>query len=119
VRAARSLSCIDAVLTDGLDTDPATLREFLRLAGAPVVGDGPLPDDVAAGVRRAHGGRLPGEARPDLEVLRDAEIPSLVASGDHAAGLERICDALATALGAKRLVAPGGRVTAAARLPRW
>ena len=97
----------DAVLTDGLDADPATLREFLRLAGAPGVDEGPLPDEVAAGVRRAHRSRLPGEARPDLDVLRDAHIPSLVASGDHAAGLERICDSLATALGAERLVAPG------------
>jgi len=97
----------DEVLTHGLDTDPATLREFLRLAGAPGVDDGPLPDEVAAGVRRAHGSRLPGEARPELDVLRDAGIPSLVVSGDHAAGLERICDALATALGAERLVAPG------------
>jgi pimeloyl-ACP methyl ester carboxylesterase len=105
----------DAVLTDGLDTDPATLRDFLRLAGAPGVDDGPLPDEVAAGVRRAHGGRLPGEARPELDVLRDAGVPSLVASGDHAAGLERICDALATALGAERLVAPGaGHFVAAA-----
>jgi pimeloyl-ACP methyl ester carboxylesterase len=97
----------NAVLTRGLDTDPATLREFLRLAGAPVVDDGPLPDEVAAGVRRAQGGRLPSETRPELDVLRDARIPSLVVSGDHAAGLERICDALATSLDAERLVAPG------------
>jgi pimeloyl-ACP methyl ester carboxylesterase len=54
----------NAVLTNGLDTDPATLREFLRLAGTPEVADGPLPEEVARGVRRAHGGRLPGEARP-------------------------------------------------------
>jgi pimeloyl-ACP methyl ester carboxylesterase len=105
----------NAVLTHGLDTDAATLREFLRLAGAPQVDDGPLPDEVAHGVRRAHGGRLPGEARPALDVLRDAGIPSLVASGDHAAGLERICDALATVLQAERLVAPGaGHFVAAA-----
>jgi pimeloyl-ACP methyl ester carboxylesterase len=97
----------NAVLTHGLDTEMATLREFLRLAGAPEVDDGPLPDEVAAGVRRAHGGRLPGEARPELDVLRDAGIPSLVVSGDHASGLERICDALAKALDAERLVAPG------------
>jgi pimeloyl-ACP methyl ester carboxylesterase len=105
----------DAVLTHGLDTDPATLREFLQLAGAPAVDEGPLSDEVARGVRRAHGGRLPGEARPALDVLRDAGIPSLVASGGHAAGLERICDALATALHAQRLVAPGaGHFVAAA-----
>ena len=105
----------NAVLTHGLETDAATLREFLRLAGAPDVGDGPLPDEVARGVRRAHGGRLPGEARPALELIREAGIPSLVASGGHAAGLERICDALAEALDADRLVAPGaGHFVAAA-----
>jgi hypothetical protein len=82
----------NAVLTHGLEADAATLREFLRLAGAPEVDDGPLPDEVARGVRRAHGGRLPGEARSALELIRDAGIPSLVASGGHAPGLERICE---------------------------
>ncbi len=65
----------DEVLTDGLEADPAALREFLRLAGAPDVDEGPLPGAVAHGVRRAHGGRLPGEARPALGALRDAGIP--------------------------------------------
>src|SRR4051794_40952706 len=86
----------NAVLTHGLETDAATLREFLRLAGAPDVDEGPLPDAVAHGVRRAHGGRLPGEVRPPLELLRDAGIPALVASGGHAPAAERICDALST-----------------------
>ena len=105
----------DAVLTHGLDTDAATLREFLQLAGAPDVGDGPLSDDVARGVIRAHGGRLPGEARPDLARLREAGVPSLVASGDHMPGIERICDGLAAALDSERLVAPGaGHFVAAA-----
>ena len=103
------------VLTHGLDADAATLREFLRLAGAPELGDGPFPGAIARGVRRAQGGRLPGQARPRLDVLREAGIPSLVASGDHAAGLERICDALATSLQAERAIAPGaGHFVAAA-----
>jgi pimeloyl-ACP methyl ester carboxylesterase len=115
VEVARLEHMGNAVLTHGLDTDPATLREFLRLAGAPKVEAGPLPEAVAQGVRRAHGGRLPGEARPALEVLRDAGVPTLVASGDHAAALERICDALATALDAERVVVPGaGHLVAAA-----
>jgi len=38
--------------------------------------EGPLPEEVANGVRRAHGGRLPGEARPALDVLRDAGVPA-------------------------------------------
>jgi pimeloyl-ACP methyl ester carboxylesterase len=105
----------DAVLTEGLDADPQLLREFLRMAGAPGVDDGPLPEAVAAGVRRAHGGRLPGEARPALERIRMAGVPAVVASGDHTPGIERICDALAAALGAERLVAPGaGHFVAAA-----
>ena len=99
----------------GLDADPAILREFLRVAGAPGVDEGPLPDAVARGVRRAQGGRSPSEARPALDVLRGARVPSLVVSGDHTAGLERICDALATALDGERVVAPGaGHFVAAA-----
>jgi pimeloyl-ACP methyl ester carboxylesterase len=104
----------NAVLTRGLEADAATLREFLRLAGAEV-DDGPLPDEVARGVRRAHGSRVPGEARPALELIRDAGVPSLVASGGHAPGLERICNALSIVLDAQRLVAPGaGHFVAAA-----
>ena len=105
----------NAVLTEGLNADAAALREFLRLAGAPDVDEGPLPDEVARGVRRAQGGRLPGEARPALADLRDAQIPVLVASGGHAAALERICDALAKSLRAERVVVPGaGHFVAAA-----
>jgi len=108
----------NAVLIHGLDADAATLREFLRLAGAPDVDEGPLPEEVANGVHRAHGGRLPGKARPALDVLRDAGVPALVASGGHAPALERICDAMATELRAERLIAPGaGHFVAAA--PRF
>ena len=105
----------DDFLREGLGADPSTLREFLRLAGAPNIDDGPLPEDVARGVRRAHGGRLPGEARPPLHLLRDAGIPALVASGAHADAIERICDALAAELRAERVVAAGaGHFVAAA-----
>jgi pimeloyl-ACP methyl ester carboxylesterase len=97
----------NAVLTRGLETEPSTLREFLRLAGAPYVGDGPLPAKLAHSIRRAHRGRPPGEARPSLETLRNAKVPSLVASGGHSGALERICDALATELRGERLVIPG------------
>jgi pimeloyl-ACP methyl ester carboxylesterase len=105
----------DTVLAHGLETEPGALREFLRGAGAPVDDDGPLPEDVARGVRRAHGGRRPGEAHPPLDVLRDAGVPSLVASGGHTDAMERMCDTLASTLGAQRVVAPGaGHFVAAA-----
>jgi hypothetical protein len=58
---------------------------------------------------------LPGEARPALDILRDAGVPALVASGGHAPALDKICDALATELRAERLIAPGaGHFVAAA-----
>ena len=97
----------NAVLGDGLDADPATLRTFLRLAGSPAIDDGPLPENVADAVRRARGTRLPGEARVPLEALRAERVPALVASGDHTIALERICDALARELRAQRVIAPG------------
>jgi pimeloyl-ACP methyl ester carboxylesterase len=104
----RLASLGDEVLEKGLDADPQRLREFLRIAGAPGIDDGPLPSDVARGVRRAHGGRSPREARPPLAPLRAAKVPCLIASGAHSVGIERICDALAAVLGAERLVASGG-----------
>jgi pimeloyl-ACP methyl ester carboxylesterase len=105
----------DEVLARGLDADPEVLREFLTIAGAPVPDSGPLPEAVAHGVRRAHGGRSPSEANPPLEVLRDAGVRCLVASGAHDPSAERICDLVAEALGAERLVAPGaGHFVAAA-----
>ena len=97
----------DAVLIHGLDTDPAVLREFLRVAGAPVPDKGPLPEAVARGVRRAHGSRSPGEANLAFDVIRDAGIPTLVASGQHTTAVERMCDATANQLHAQRILAPG------------
>lgn len=104
----------DAVLTHGMDADSTELREFLHLAGAPI-DDGPLPERVIAGIRRAQGARLPSEARPPLDAIRDAGVPVLVASGNHAVAHERICDALAATLGGERSVHAGaGHFVAAA-----
>jgi pimeloyl-ACP methyl ester carboxylesterase len=112
---ARLVRLGDEVLARGLDADPVMLREFLRIAGAPGVDDGPLPEAVAAGVRRAHGGRSPSQADLPLDVLREAGVPCLVASGAHDPSAERICDLVADALGAERVVAPGaGHFVAAA-----
>jgi pimeloyl-ACP methyl ester carboxylesterase len=105
----------DEVLACGMETDPETLRTFLKISGAPVPDEGPLPDEVVRGVNRAHGGRPPSQAHPPLEVIREAGIPSLVVSGGHQPALEQMCDAVATELGGARLVAPGaGHFVAAA-----
>ena len=105
--AARLVRLGDDVLTHGMDTDPADLREFLQIAGVPALPDGPLPEDVVFAVERAHGNRLASEARPPLHELRAAGVPALVVSGGHAAGLERICDHVAGELGAERAVISG------------
>jgi hypothetical protein len=97
----------EAVLTHGLETEPAILREFLKIAGAPLRDGAPLPEEVVRGVRRAQGSRPPGEARPALDVLLAAQIPALIASGGHHHVLERVCDAVATALDAQRTRTPG------------
>jgi pimeloyl-ACP methyl ester carboxylesterase len=97
----------NTVLTDGLDADPATLRRFLHLAGAGPVPEGPLPGKLVHTVNRAHGGRLPGGARPALDRIREAGVASLVASGGHSGAIERICDALAEQLTATRLILAG------------
>lgn len=104
----------DEVLALGLNADPGRLREFLAIAGSPV-GEGPLPAQIVAGINRALGGRPPSEARPDLDAIAAAGIPTLVASGGHAPGLETICDALAVRLDAERITCPGaGHFVAAA-----
>ncbi len=95
------------VLTSGLDANPATLRRFLDLAGAGPVPEGPLPGKLIHTISRAHGGRLPGGAKPALDRIRDAGVPSLVASGGHSAAIERICDVLAEQLTATRLALAG------------
>jgi len=104
--AARLRRLGDDFLTLGADMDDAGLREFLRIAGAPI-DEGPLPEGVLAAVRRARGGRLTSEARPPLAAIRAAAVPALVASGDHSTALERVCDHVAAALGAQRLVCAG------------
>jgi pimeloyl-ACP methyl ester carboxylesterase len=103
---ARFKQMAEAVLTHGLETDPATLREFLKLAGAPV-DEGPLSEEVKRGVRRARGSHSPFEADPALDVLRNAGVPALVASGGHTPFMERTADAIAERLGATRVVARG------------
>jgi pimeloyl-ACP methyl ester carboxylesterase len=105
----------DEVLAHGLQTEPSRLREFLKIAGAPIEDQEPLSEDVARGVLRAQGSRPPSEAHPALEVLREAGVPSLVASGEHHHAIERMCAAVASALGARVVRAPGaGHFVAAA-----
>jgi len=106
----------EAFLAGGADTDPEIMREFLQIAGSPLADHGPLPDNVIAAAHRARGARSPYAAGLPLPALRDSRIPILVASGAHYGPIERNMDALAHALGSRRMIAPGAGhfVTAAA-----
>src|SRR4051794_10487709 len=96
----------ERVLRDPLG-DRAALRRFMEIAGGQPVQDGPPSPELVRVAERMKQTRPPSEADPPLELIRDAGIPVLVASGDHTPAAERMCDFAAEALGAERLVAPG------------
>lgn len=54
-RGRTSPTARQAMWRDGLDAEPAILREFLPLAAVPNVDDAPLPEAAPRGVGRAHG----------------------------------------------------------------
>ncbi|WP_394840756.1 alpha/beta hydrolase [Pendulispora brunnea] len=93
--------------------DPELRQHFMRLAGLPAK----HPDTLEL-ERLARNLRDPGEARPDLAAIRAAHVPVAVVSGDHDAGIERTCDALARALGGERVILRGAG-HAVARAPKF
>lgn len=81
--------------------DAQAEREFFALAGL----DPKMlaeEDDVRQAVELARKHRSPWEARPRFDAITEACIPTLVVSGDHHLAMERLCDAIATRLGAQR-----------------
>jgi pimeloyl-ACP methyl ester carboxylesterase len=82
--------------------DARAEREFLALAG---VGRKLLAgeeDDIRQAMDLTRKFRSPREARPRFDAIAEAGIPTLVVSGDHNGALERLCDAVATRVGAQR-----------------
>jgi pimeloyl-ACP methyl ester carboxylesterase len=81
--------------------DEQAERDFMALAGVDPASLGD-DDDVREAIELARRIRSPREARPGFDAIAAAGIPTLVASGDHHAGMERLCDAVAARLGARR-----------------
>ena len=111
----RSLVVIEPPLWTGADNDPEVAQlvalarafiagkpearsAFLALVGMPLDHPDSLRIDGYARYLRD-----PGELHLDFTRLRAANTPVVVASGEHARGLERLCDQLASDLGATRL----------------
>jgi pimeloyl-ACP methyl ester carboxylesterase len=89
-------------LCESSEPTEQVLREFLRLAGAPVELTDPVHPTLLRGAARLIGARPPDEARPRLDALREAEFPMLAVSGGHMEPYELICDAIADGTGAER-----------------
>lgn len=99
-------------LSERFIADPVAEAEredsaFLALAGLADRDSPELQRELARTVRLARGLRSPMEARPDLDAIARAGVPSLVVSGGHERGLEQLCDLLATQLGGERATIPG------------
>jgi pimeloyl-ACP methyl ester carboxylesterase len=62
---------------------------------------------IQQAIYAARGGRSPSEAKPDLDAIARAGVPTMVVSGGHHNGLEILCDALADRLNARREIIRG------------
>jgi pimeloyl-ACP methyl ester carboxylesterase len=83
--------------------DSEAEREFLSLAGVDREMLAGADGDVRRAIELARRLRSPREARPRFETITDAGIPALVVSGGHHPAMERLCDAVATRLAARRV----------------
>jgi pimeloyl-ACP methyl ester carboxylesterase len=90
------------------EADELTEREFLANAGIdPEGSSGRTAELIREAIEAARGGRSPSEARPDLDALANAGIPVMVVSGGHHDGIEKLSDALAERLNARREIVSG------------
>lgn len=121
-----SLTLIEAPLYGAAPSDPEVARlarlgdaflagdgkaeedqEFMRRAGIDPDGPAEHAEELAEAVEAARGGRSPSEAELDLNRLAQAGMPVMVVSGGHHPAIERLCDALASRLGARRELVRG------------
>ena len=82
--------------------DAQAEREFLALASVDRKMLAGEEHDVRQAVELGRKLRSPREARLRFDAITEACIPTLVVSGDHNRAMERLCDAVATRLGARR-----------------
>jgi pimeloyl-ACP methyl ester carboxylesterase len=122
----RSLTLVEAPIYAAAPDDPEVRRlieigdaflagegtsesdeEFMRRAGIDPEVSAEHREEIEEAVAAARGGRSPSEASIDLDRLAASGLPTMVVSGEHTAAIERLCDALADRLGARREIVPG------------
>ena len=93
------------------DRPPEDDRELLALffsrVGVDMEVPDPLPEPLLLGTRALRTTRQPDEAQIPLAELEASGIPMLVVSGGHSDGFEAICEAIASATGARREILTG------------
>ena len=93
---------------NGPHDDPeAFMRAFLAAVGSDFDPPVPLPPQLLQGARLLVRERGPWEAEIPLDVIAAKRVPTLVVSGGHHPAFEAVCDRLAEALDAERVMLPG------------
>jgi pimeloyl-ACP methyl ester carboxylesterase len=85
------------------EDDPEAHWRFLSVAGIKPPRDADEAREIERLTRMARHLRPPLDARPDLGAVRAAGLPVLSVSGEHADGLDRVCDLVAEIAGGERL----------------
>lgn len=83
--------------------------QFLAVAGIDRPRNAEQAREIERITRMARRIRPPLDARPDLDAVREAGLPTLSVSGGHNPALERICDLVAERAGGERLRLEGAR----------
>ena len=98
----------EAIQAD-VEASPAhALRGFLAGVGFPADVPDDLPVELADQVTLMRTERLPWDAAPPIAALASASYPKLVVSGGGGGRWEHVANVLAVAIGAQRLIIPGG-----------
>jgi pimeloyl-ACP methyl ester carboxylesterase len=115
LRVAEGVPVVDEMIANGQllfeKASSIPSEDFLRLfrggAGSAYETPDQLPEELMHGVELLKRERPSWEAEIPLERLAAAGFPIQVMSGGHSDAFEAVCDALAGALSAERVVIPG------------
>jgi pimeloyl-ACP methyl ester carboxylesterase len=97
----------EMALAKDVEDPAARVRWFFDWAGVDMDVPDPLPDWMVRGAHAFEGMRLPTELDAPLDAIRQAGLPAMVISGGHLPAFEDICDAVASAIGARRETVAG------------
>jgi hypothetical protein len=110
-RGDPGVEAMAALMEEMRDRPPEDDRELLALffsrVGVELEIPDPMPEPLLLGTRAMRTSRQPDEAQIPLAELQASGIPMLVVSGGHSAAFEPICDAIASATGARREILTG------------